>query len=182
MKTTYDALLEMDIDGVAHVMTLVYLCGKTRQEESEDLMAHEDYDAVKESFVRSLDMPYEEGLWTLDIQSPVLPGDDLWWVCDEPPYVRCAKKNVKAVCAWENGEIRIINSDNGIEELHERWTCVTKEEAVEKFKEMVRNKEIDPELDFEGITELSEDEMMRRLEDIDALVEDILNAGGNKDE
>lgn len=182
MRTTYDALLEMDIDGVAHVMTLAYLCGKTGQEESEDLMDHKDYDAVRESFVRSLDQPYEDGMWELEIRSPVLPGDDLWWVCDEPPYVRCNKGDVKAVCAWQDGDIRIINQDDGIEKLHERWTCLSKEEAVEMFKSMVKSGKIDPELYFEGITNLPEDEMIKRLEDVDALVEEILSAGGDENE
>lgn len=180
MRTTYDTMMELDRDGLANILTLAYLCGKTGQEDPEYLTSHEDYATMMEMFRMNLDQPYEDGMWTLELQTPVQPGDDLWWVCDEPPYVRCAKGNIKAVCAWEGGEIRIVNSDGGIEKLHERWTCLSKEEAVEMFKSLVKSGKIDPELYFEGITNLPEDEMMKRLEDIDTLVEEILGGVDNE--
>ena len=213
MKTTYDAMMELDPDGLANILTMAYLCGKIGTDDPEFLSCHEEYCEMVQKFRANLDHPYEDGMWTLSAHSPVLPGDDLWWVCDEPPYVRCAKNNIKAVCMWEDGDIRIVNSEDGIEKLHERWTCLSKEEAVEMFKSMVKTGKIDPELYFEGIrsllgsksgtlahnslcagricdanssreatcyTDEELDEMIAKLEDIGALVEEILE--GEDDE
>ena len=180
MFTTFEMIRDLDMEDMAHVLALTYLSGATGDLDTEKLTDNEEFDNIYDKFLQTLQEEYNDGLWKLEVHSPVKPGDDLWWVCEEPPFIRCTKKNVKAVCMWEDGEIKIVNRDDGIEDLHERWTCVSEEEAREMFLKMVRDKEIDLEMYFEGITELPEDEMMKKLDDIEALVEYIL--GDEKDE
>lgn len=62
---------------------------------------------------------------------PCKPGDDLWWIDDEKPFVKCEKESVKAILITKEG-IRI--GDHHYEQFKEvgsRYCLLSSEDARE---------------------------------------------------
>ena len=64
---------------------------------------------------------------------PCKVGDDIWWVNSETNTVECQKQGIKAVC-WDGEKWYIRDSDNSVDPIGTKWTCLTKEDAESFLK------------------------------------------------
>ena len=69
---------------------------------------------------------YEKRTFTVKI--PCKPGDDIWWIDDEAPFVKCDKGGVKGIVILPDG-IRVIDSSGDMEEIGTRYCYLTRKDA-----------------------------------------------------
>ena len=69
---------------------------------------------------------YEKRTYT--VQVPCKIGDDIWWIDDEAPFVKCDKGGVRGIAILPEG-IRVINSDGEFEEIGTRYCYLTRKDA-----------------------------------------------------
>lgn len=62
------------------------------------------------------------------VEVPCKIGDDIWWIDDEAPYVKCEKGGVKGIAILPKG-IRIITEQGDLEEIGTRYCYLTREDA-----------------------------------------------------
>ncbi len=94
---------------------------------------------------------------------------DLWWISDEPPFIHCEKDGIKGIKITSDGAVQLVNADDCEDVWHTRYACTSYAEALEQFRQLIRFGVIELERFFEGIKELDDDEIIRRLEAADAL-------------
>ena len=59
---------------------------------------------------------------------PCKVGDDIWWIDDEAPFVKCEKGGVKGIVVTADG-FMIMDSDNDVFPIGTRYSYLTKEAA-----------------------------------------------------
>lgn len=94
---------------------------------------------------------------------------DLWWISDEPPFIHCREDGIKGLKIMADGSVNIVDADDNADAWHTRYACTSYAEALEQFRQLVRFGKIELERFFEGISELDDDEIIRRLDAAEAL-------------
>ena len=69
---------------------------------------------------------YEKKTYTVEV--PCKIGADLWWIDDEPPFIKCEKGGVKGIAILPEG-IRIITEQGDLEEIGTRYCYLTRKDA-----------------------------------------------------
>jgi hypothetical protein len=70
------------------------------------------------------------------IVPPCKVGDDIYWIDSDTNEIKCAKKDIKAVCYYGNNDFKIITQDESSpEDIGTQWCYLTKEEAENALKE-----------------------------------------------
>ena len=68
------------------------------------------------------------------VELPCKIGDDIWWIDDEEPYVKCAKGDIKGIVITKDG-IRILDKDGGLEKIGTQYCYLTREDAERALQE-----------------------------------------------
>lgn len=69
---------------------------------------------------------YEKRTFTVEL--PCKIGDDIWWIDDEAPFVKCEKGGVRGIAILPEG-IRVIASNGDFEEIGTRYCYLTRKDA-----------------------------------------------------
>ena len=68
------------------------------------------------------------------VKLPCNIGDDIWWIDDEEPFVKCAKGDVKGILVTADG-IQILDGDGGLTKIDTRYCYLTREDAEKALEE-----------------------------------------------
>lgn len=64
----------------------------------------------------------------MTVELPCKIGDDIWWIDDEAPFVKCEKGGVRGIAILPEG-VRVITYSGDLEEIGTRYCYLTREDA-----------------------------------------------------
>lgn len=69
---------------------------------------------------------------------PCKVGDDIWWIDDEAPFVKCEKGDIKGIVVTADG-FMIVDTHGELNRIGTRYCYLTKEDAEKALEEGTYN-------------------------------------------